>query len=234
MSVATLQTSLQRLRLYLGKIDNDPGPLTADALACALSLNPPPRTGASLFAAIPAAWWADHPNRVAMLYAQINAETAFQLRSENLNYDAAGLCKTWPTRFRRATDPVDTRANADTLAHDPTMIAARVYEGRMGNCNPGDGWRFRGRSWAQLTGRDEYVALSVVTDLDLVGQPDLANDVMNAGHIAVAYAVMGKGFLAAADRGDVSTCRHLWNGGNIGLQTAVDSFDKVRLLWGNP
>ncbi len=52
------------------------------------------------------------------------------------------------------------------------------YEGRrdLGNTQSGDGVRFKGRGFVQLTGRTNYQAYSDILGLDLVGNPNLAKD----------------------------------------------------------
>lgn len=86
--------------------------------------------------------------------------------SENLNYRAERLCAVWPGRF-------PTLADARPYAHNPEALANRVYGGRMGNVNPGDGWRYRGRGPIQLTGRDNYAFVGDLMGQDLVGLPEL-------------------------------------------------------------
>src|SRR3546814_4289580 len=72
--------------------------------------------------------------------AQIAHESAGLSRTtENLNYSAAGLRKTFPKYFDRAT--------AEAYARQPARIANRAYANRLGNGPEasGDGWRYRGR-----------------------------------------------------------------------------------------
>ena len=64
---------------------------------------------------------------------------------ENLNYSAARLVAVWPRRF-----PTEDRARP--YARNPERLANNVYGGRMGNTEPGDGWRYRGRGLIQITG----------------------------------------------------------------------------------
>ena len=94
----------------------------------------------------------DSPLRVAHFLSQVFHESGC-LRHvvENLNYSADGLLKTFPRHFR-------TRAEAEAYARKPEKIANRVYANRMGNGPEasGDGWKFRGRGFIQLTGRSNY------------------------------------------------------------------------------
>ena len=90
--------------------------------------------------------------RVSAFLAQIAHESMnFTALSENLNYSAKGLMRTWPSRFPNA-------AIANRYAHRPEAIANKVYANRMGNGpeSSGDGWKFRGRGLIQLTGKENY------------------------------------------------------------------------------
>lgn len=89
------------------------------------------------------------PNQIAHFIAETAIESGhFQDFRENLNYSAAGLLKTWPTRFKNLVD-------AQFYERQPAKIANFVYANRMGNGDEksGDGWRFRGAGWIMLTGR---------------------------------------------------------------------------------
>lgn len=70
--------------------------------------------------------------------------------SENLNYSASGLLSTFGRYF--------TAAEAEAYARQPEKIANRAYANRMGNGpeSSGDGWRYRGRGFVQITGKDNY------------------------------------------------------------------------------
>lgn len=106
--------------------------------------------------------------RIAAFLAQVGHESA-QLTcvQENLNYSAAGLQTTWPTRFDKAL--------AQQLARQPEKIANLVYAARMGNGPPesGDGWKYRGRGLIQITGRNNYKATGIGLGLDLLLEPQL-------------------------------------------------------------
>lgn len=86
--------------------------------------------------------------------------------TENLNYSPERLCQVWPERF-------PTLADARPYANNPEALANRVYGGRMGNTEPGDGWRYRGRGPIQLTGKSNYAAVGDLIGQDLVGLPEL-------------------------------------------------------------
>lgn len=87
----------------------------------------------------------------AAFYAQVDHESSgFTRYEENLNYSAKRLIEVWPKRFDAAT--------AKLYANKPDKIANKVYANRMGNGSEqsGDGWKFRGAGFIQLTGREEH------------------------------------------------------------------------------
>jgi putative chitinase len=128
---------------------------------------------------------------------------------ENLNYSAAALMTTWPSRF-------DAARSAD-FAHQPERIANEVYDGRLGNQpGSGDGWNFRGRGGAQVTGRFSYARLSQKIGFDVESQPDYVNKPEWFLECAVAEFVLC-GCLPFAAHDDVDGVTHHLNGGSIGL-----------------
>lgn len=85
-----------------------------------------------------------------------------------------------------------TDAQLDVLKADPEAFFERVYGGlwgakNLGNTEMGDGYRYRGRTLLQLTGRANYAELAKRIGVDIVTDPDLANDPQNSAGIAVAY-----------------------------------------------
>ena len=110
----------------------------------------------------------DTAARARAFLAQVGHESAQLNRiEENLNYSAQALRKVFPKYF-------GTPQEASSYAHHPERIANRVYANRMGNGNEqsGDGWKFRGRGLIQITGRDNYVAMSSLMGKDLTVWPD--------------------------------------------------------------
>lgn len=105
---------------------------------------------------------------IPFFLAQIGHESAGLSRFiENMNYSDQGLLRTWPSRFNQTT--------AAEYARQPERIANRVYSNRMGNGNEasGDGWRYRGHGYIQLTGKDAYRTVGNIIGLDLVSDPTL-------------------------------------------------------------
>lgn len=109
------------------------------------------------------------PERAAHFFGQTSHETGgFKLFSENLNYSADGLKRTFGKYFK------DGKENE--YARNPEKIANRVYSNRMGNGDEvsGDGWKYRGRGAIQLTGKNNYQAFSqYLKKPEIVTNPDL-------------------------------------------------------------
>jgi putative chitinase len=107
------------------------------------------------------------PERQAAFIGQCAHESGgFKTLQENLNYSAKGLHATWPSRFA-------SEADAQPFHRNPEKIANKVYSGRMGNTDEGDGWKYRGRGLIQLTGKDNYRLASDALDVDFVANPEL-------------------------------------------------------------
>ena len=103
---------------------------------------------------------------LAPFLAQMLHETAnLEQLTENLNYSAARILAVWPSRFANLAD-------AQPYANNPEALAEKVYWGRMGNVNHGDGWAFRGRG-PGITGRDNYRFVGELMGQDLLDVPDL-------------------------------------------------------------
>src|SRR4051812_33785750 len=111
-------------------------------------------------------------NRLNFFLAQIGHESGgLTIEEENLNYRADRLCAVWPSRF-------PTLADAQACAGSPEGLANTVYANRMGNggAASGDGWRYRGRGYIQITGRDGYAQVGAIAGatLALVEHPERA------------------------------------------------------------
>ena len=121
--------------------------------------------------------------------------------------------------------------NAETSSFEPIpeWASGREYEGRtdLGNTEPGDGVRFKGRGFIQLTGRSNYENMSAVLGIDLVSNPDLALDADVAARILAVWLDAHKGrIMRAIDRGDLASARAVVNGRNrhTGLPNGLQPF----------
>lgn len=163
------------------------------------------------------------PNERAMFMAQMDTESGgFRSLEENLNYKPKTLRKVFGKYFK-------TDAEAQEAASaGPEAIANKVYGGRMGNTEAGDGYKFRGRGFVQLTGKDNYAAAGKALGIDLVAHPELAADPAVAAQVATWYWQSKTGLVDAARRGDVVGARRTINGGLNGLSRAQEMFGAYR------
>ncbi|NYZ15318.1 glycoside hydrolase family 19 protein [Azospirillum sp. RWY-5-1] len=167
-------------------------------------------------------------NRLSYFLAQIGHESGgLTIFTENLNYSAQGLAATWPSRYavkegsgykKDANGKYVPNDVANTLNRKPEAIANNCYADRMGNGNEasGDGWRFRGRGYIQITGRDAYRTLGGYCGLDLENNPDMASDPQHALTVACAFWKW-KTINPSCDAGDFTKVTKLINGGTNGL-----------------
>jgi putative chitinase len=153
------------------------------------------------------------PQRVAAFIAQCAHESGgFKALKENLNYQAASLCRVWPRLF-------PTIEIANQYAHKPEMIANRAYGNRMGNGDEasGDGYRYCGRGLIQLTGKDNYTAFAESIETPIEDLPEYLSTFEGAVQSA-AYFWSENNLNQYADSGDILTMTKRINGGTIGLE----------------
>ena len=161
------------------------------------------------------------PLRLAHFLAQCGHESGgFKATQENLNYSADGLKKIFPKYF-----PGNI---AESYARNPEKIASKVYGGRMGNGGEEtkEGYKFRGRGYIQLTGKENYTSFAKSIGEDTVANPDL---------VATKYALASAGWFfsknglnAISDKGaddaTVTAVTKRVNGGTIGLPDRIKHF----------
>lgn len=128
------------------------------------------------------------PNAIANILAQIEAESNFNPRSEELGaYSAETLFNFYGPNQSRNRVRFQTIEDARRLkAQGPEAVGNLLYGGRLGN-GPNEGFKYRGRGLIQLTGKDNYQRYGRIVGVDLVNNPDLANDPIIASKIAVEY-----------------------------------------------
>lgn len=109
------------------------------------------------------------------------------------------------------------------------------YEGRasLGNTQPGDGVRFKGRGFIQITGRSNYTAAGSALGLDLVNNPELAETTENAARIAAWYWKT-RNITPPADQGDFVRVTKLINGGTNGLAQRQEYYAKAQGILRGP
>lgn len=166
--------------------------------------------------------------RLAHFLAQCGHESGgFKAVSENLNYSAKGLRTTFGKYF-----PTDALANA--YQRNPEKIANRVYSSRMGNGDEasGEGWKYRGRGYIQLTGKSNYISFDKTVEDDIVNNPDL---------VATKYPLSSAAFFfdsnklwsicdKGSDEATVTAVTKRVNGGTIGLSDRIKHFKEYYSL----
>jgi putative chitinase len=168
-----------------------------------------------------------NPLRLAHFLSQCGHESAgFKAIQENLNYSADGLKKIFPKYF-----PGNL---AEGYARNPEKIASKVYGGRMGNGDETtkEGFKFRGRGYIQLTGKDNYTRFGKFIGEDTVANPDL---------VATKYPLASAAFFfdsnklweicdKGADDATVTAVTKRVNGGTIGLADRIKHFKEYFAL----
>jgi putative chitinase len=157
--------------------------------------------------------------RVAAFLAQCGHESVdFTVMRENLNYSTKGLMSTWPKRF-------PNEAAAAPYNRNPEKIANKVYADRMGNGpeSSGEGYRYRGRGYIQLTGKSNYQAFATSVNRELaevIGYLETS-----PGALESACWFWKKNNLnGLADKQDMKAATKVINGGDLGLAERTDHF----------
>ena len=163
------------------------------------------------------------PLRLAHFLAQCGHESAgFKAVNENLNYSVDGLKRIFSKYFPGTL--------AEGYARQPEKIASKVYGNRMGNGNEAskEGWKYRGRGYIQLTGKDNYKAFDATVNDDILNNPDLVATkypLMSAAWFferGKIWAVCDKG----SDKSTVTSVTMKVNGGTIGLEDRIKHFNE--------
>ena len=167
------------------------------------------------------------PLRLSHFLAQCGHESGgFKALVENLNYGSKGLLGTFPKYFNVTT--------ATQYSRKPEMIASKVYGSRMGNGDEStkDGWKFRGRGYIQLTGKDNYTAFDKFVTENIIENPSL---------VATKYPLMSAAWFfdknklwTVCDKGAttevVTAVTKRVNGGVIGLVDRIKHFNEYYSL----
>ena len=167
------------------------------------------------------------PLRLAHFLAQASHESGgFKEVNENLNYSADGLKKIFPKYFPGNLN--------ESYARQPQKIANRVYASRMGNGDEtsGDGYRYKGAGFIQLTGKSNYSAFDKFVDDDILANPSL---------VATKYALASAAWFfwknnlwSICDQGAtdqvVAAVTKRVNGAHIGLPDRLKHFKEYWAL----
>jgi putative chitinase len=168
------------------------------------------------------------PLRLAHFLAQCGHESGqFRVVNENLNYGAKGLMGIFKKYF-------PTPEKAKLYERKPEKIANLVYASRMGHGpeTSGDGYKYRGRGYIQLTGKDNYTAFGKAIGEDIPGNPDLV--ATKYPLLSAAWFFNKNGLHKLADKGAtpevVTMVTKRVNGGTIGLADRLKHFQEYYAL----
>lgn len=154
--------------------------------------------------------------RMAPWLATIAHESSGLTRlEENLNYSVKRLEEIWPSRFGPG------KANPFEYANNPEKLANKVYGGRMGNTEEGDGWKYRGRGPIQLTGKFNYQRCMDSIRTDIVRFPDLLKE-PSVGALSAGWFWESNGLNELADNDQFEDIVRKVNGGLIGWEDRVE------------
>jgi putative chitinase len=165
--------------------------------------------------------------RLSHFLAQTSHESGgFKQVFENLGYRAETLFRLWPHRFRDSME-------AEFYVGRPEQLANKIYGRRMGNgsAHTGDGFKYRGRGYIQLTGRHNYTAFDAVVPENIVENPDL---------VATKYPLLTAGWFwkvrsvnqycfSVADS-NIMRVTKIINGGSTGLEHRKQLTLKIHAL----
>ena len=165
--------------------------------------------------------------RLAHFLAQCGHESGgFKAVSENLNYSASRLQIIFKKYF--------TAISAAEYQRKPEKIGNIVYANRMGNGNQasGDGYKFRGRGYIQLTGKDNYTSFDKTVEDDILANPDLVATKYPLSSAAFFFNKNGLWTICdkGADDATVTAVTKRVNGGTIGLADRIKHFKEYYKL----
>ena len=166
------------------------------------------------------------PLRLSHFLAQCSHESGgFKVVKENLNYSADGLKKIFPKYFPGTL--------SESYARNPEKIASKVYGGRMGNGpeSTKEGYKFSGKGFIQLTGKDNYIAFGKSIGVDLVSHPELVSEKYP---LLSAAWFFNKNCVKKCDGGSsrvvVESVTKCVNGGLIGIEDRLKHFNEFYKL----
>jgi putative chitinase len=170
----------------------------------------------------------DNPLRLAAFIAQ-GAHESGELKElvENMNYSKPErLMAVWPRRF-------PTIESALPYIKNPEKLGNYVYASKLGNGDPttGDGYRYRGRGWFNVTGKDFYSEMTKISGHDFLKNPeDMANPKFAV--LSACEEWNSKGLNRLADIGDFNQITYKINGGLIGKESRLLYYAKAKKAFG--
>ncbi|WP_329743301.1 XVIPCD domain-containing protein [Dyella sp. A6] len=163
------------------------------------------------------------PKELANFMAQVNVESGHLEKLEESFCYTHGTAQIPSEYAHRHGDATLEAARIAAIKGHPEELAELMYGGRMGNNLPWDGYKYRGRGYIQLTGKDNYTAAGQALGLDLVHDPDMAAKPENAERIAVW---IWQSQVPTSARDDVTKATLAINGGYNGLKERRTQFSE--------
>ncbi|NML22450.1 hypothetical protein HHL16_16315 [Pseudoflavitalea sp. G-6-1-2] len=155
----------------------------------------------------------------------LHESNEFRQYEEDLNYTAKRLMEVWPLRFR-------TLQEALNCAYQPKKLAIKVYNGRMGNTAPMDGWDFRGSGPIQMTGKSNFILFASWMDRKFgINKSEqewaklVRTDPYAGMHSACWIFSISKGLNDEALRDEMKRIIERINGGFNGLQDRLKYYE---------
>jgi putative chitinase len=165
------------------------------------------------------------PKRQAAFIGQCSVESDnFTVLQENLHYSAQRLTEVWPSRFPNLEQ-------AQPYAENPVKLADKVYGGRDGNTDDGDGYKYRGRGVIQVTFKDNYDRCGKALGLDLINHPDFLLEPEFAA-LSAGWYWNKMGLNSLADLGDNKEITKRINGGYNGLSERITKTNQALKVLG--
>lgn len=163
--------------------------------------------------------------RVCHFLAQLSHESgAFSIIEENLNYSATRLMQVFPKYF-------PTQDLALKYERQPKAIANKVYANRMGNSTEasGDGYKYRGKGFVQLTGRTNMQQIGKALGIDLETNPDL---ILEPKYLALSAGEFwnSRDLNKFADEDNIKEITRRINGGFNGLEDRIVQYNKIKKI----
>ena len=137
------------------------------------------------------------------------------------------------TPVRQAAFLAQIAHESGELRYVEEIASGAAYEGRkdLGNTQPGDGMRYKGRGLIQITGRNNYAECGKAMGVDLITNPELleTNDLACR---SAAWFWASRGLNDLADKGDFDRITKRINGGYNGLKERQAYYAKAMLFLG--
>lgn len=142
-----------------------------------------------------------NPNSIIGMLSVIGKESEFIPKSENMNYSKERLPEIWGffsktgKRVSKGEGRYNYNNKAKKYEYNPEKLANFVYgekpkglrKDSHGNTEIGDGWKYRGRGFNQITFKGNYQKYSDQLGIDLIGNPDLLNDPNIAARVVIQF-----------------------------------------------